>query len=87
MLGGAVIQLELTQQAEARGIRCWCGYGWYDGNGLYGLCAKRADGQTGVGLPLLAREIHVQDGEILLRGDSMAAGYLAGRCVVAAYGQ
>ncbi|WP_291968573.1 o-succinylbenzoate--CoA ligase [Candidatus Symbiopectobacterium sp.] len=73
LLGGAAIPLELTQQAEARGIRCWCGYGMTEMAST--VCAKRADGQAGVGLPLLAREIAVQDGEILLRGDSMAAGY------------
>ncbi|MCW2487575.1 o-succinylbenzoate--CoA ligase [Candidatus Symbiopectobacterium sp. NZEC127] len=73
LLGGAAIPLELTQQAEARGIRCWCGYGMTEMAST--VCAKRADGRAGVGLPLLAREIDVQDGEILLRGDSMAAGY------------
>ncbi|MGL9720537.1 o-succinylbenzoate--CoA ligase [Symbiopectobacterium sp.] len=73
LLGGAAIPLELTQQAEARGIRCWCGYGMTEMAST--VCAKRADGQAGVGLPLLAREIAVQDGEILLRGDSVAAGY------------
>ncbi|MCW2478358.1 o-succinylbenzoate--CoA ligase [Candidatus Symbiopectobacterium sp. NZEC135] len=73
LLGGAAIPLELTQQAEARGIRCWCGYGMTEMAST--VCAKRADGQAGVGLPLLAREIDVQEGEILLRGDSMAAGY------------
>lgn len=73
LLGGAAIPLELTQQAEARGIRCWCGYGMTEMAST--VCAKRADGRAGVGFPLLAREICVRAGEILLRGDSLAAGY------------
>ncbi len=73
LLGGAAIPLELTQQAEARGIRCWCGYGMTEMAST--VCAKRADGRAGVGLPLLAREICVREGEILLRGESLAAGY------------
>ncbi|MGL9734239.1 MAG: hypothetical protein ACR5LD_08145 [Symbiopectobacterium sp.] len=51
------------------------------------VCAKRADGQAGVGLPLLAREIHVQDWEILLRGDSAAAGYWRDGALLSLTGQ
>lgn len=73
LLGGARIPLELTQQAEALGIRCWCGYGLTELAST--VCAKRADGRSGVGLPLSEREICVRQGEILLRGASLAAGY------------
>lgn len=73
LLGGARIPLELTQQAEALGIRCWCGYGLTELAST--VCAKRADGRAGVGLPLAEREICVREGEILLRGASLAAGY------------
>lgn len=73
LLGGARIPLELTQQAEALGIRCWCGYGLTELAST--VCAKRADGRSGVGLPLSEREICVRQSEILLRGASLAAGY------------
>lgn len=73
LLGGATIPLELTQQAEKQGIRCWCGYGLTELAST--VCAKRADARPGVGLPLEAREIRLVNDEILLRGASLAAGY------------
>lgn len=73
LLGGAMIPVDLTEQAEARGIRCWCGYGLTEMAST--VCAKRADALPGVGLPLAGRELMLADGEILLRGDNMASGY------------
>ncbi|KAA9000004.1 o-succinylbenzoate--CoA ligase [Affinibrenneria salicis] len=73
LLGGAHIPVELTRQAEARGIRCWCGYGLTELAST--VCAKRADERPGVGLPLLRCELRLAQDEILLRADSMAAGY------------
>ena len=73
LLGGAMIPVDLTEQAEARGIRCWCGYGLTEMAST--VCAKRADDLPGVGLPLIGRELMLADGEILLRGDNMASGY------------
>lgn len=73
LLGGAMIPAELTQQAEARGIRCWCGYGLTELAST--VCAKRANASDGVGLPLAGREIRLEGEEILLRGSSLAAGY------------
>lgn len=73
LLGGAMIPVDLTEQAEARGIRCWCGYGLTEMAST--VCAKRADALPGVGLPLIGRELMLADGEILLRGDNMASGY------------
>jgi O-succinylbenzoic acid--CoA ligase len=73
LLGGAMIPVDLTEQAEARGIRCWCGYGLTEMAST--VCAKRADALPGVGLPLTGRELMLADGEILLRGDNMASGY------------
>lgn len=73
LLGGAMIPVDLTEQAEQRGIRCWCGYGLTEMAST--VCAKRADALPGVGLPLLGREMKLQDDEILLRGDNMASGY------------
>ncbi|RAT17524.1 2-succinylbenzoate-CoA ligase [Lonsdalea populi] len=73
LLGGAMIPLTLTQQAEASGIRCWCGYGLTELAST--VCAKRADGRPGVGMPLAGRQIKAVDEEIWLRGDSLASGY------------
>ncbi|MFP1765162.1 o-succinylbenzoate--CoA ligase [Lonsdalea quercina] len=73
LLGGAMIPLTLTQQAEAIGIRCWCGYGLTELAST--VCAKRADGRPGVGMPLAGRHIKAVGEEIWLRGNSLAAGY------------
>lgn len=73
LLGGAMIPQTLTQQAEARGVSCWCGYGLTELAST--ACAKRADGRSGVGLPLHGREIRLVEDEILLRGSTLAAGY------------
>ncbi|POE10654.1 o-succinylbenzoate--CoA ligase [Pectobacterium odoriferum] len=73
LLGGAMIPQALTQQAEARGLRCWCGYGLTELAST--VCAKRTDGRSGVGMPLHGREIRLVEDEILLRGSTLAAGY------------
>ncbi|MCH5050648.1 o-succinylbenzoate--CoA ligase [Pectobacterium aquaticum] len=73
LLGGAMIPQALTQQAEARGVSCWCGYGLTELAST--VCAKRADGRSGVGLPLHERKIRLAEDEILLRGSTLAAGY------------
>lgn len=73
LLGGAMIPTELTEQAEARGIRCWCGYGLTEAAST--VCAKRADGLPGVGVPLAHREIKLVDDEVWMKADCLAAGY------------
>lgn len=73
LLGGAMIPTELTRLAEARGIRCWCGYGLTEFAST--VCAKRADGRAGVGLPLAGRALRLVNDEVWLRGNSMASGY------------
>ncbi|EPF15961.1 2-succinylbenzoate--CoA ligase [Cedecea davisae] len=73
LLGGAAIPVELTQQAESRGIRCWCGYGLTELAST--VCAKRADGQPDVGEPLPGREVKIVDEEVWLRAESLASGY------------
>ncbi|WP_409306420.1 o-succinylbenzoate--CoA ligase [Pectobacterium sp. B1J-3] len=73
LLGGAMIPLALTQQAESHGVRCWCGYGLTELAST--VCAKRADGLAGVGLPLRGREIRLVGEEVLLRGRTLASGY------------
>ncbi|MCL2897525.1 o-succinylbenzoate--CoA ligase [Brenneria tiliae] len=73
LLGGAAIPQELTREAQTRGISCWCGYGLTELAST--VCAKRADGRAGVGLPLQGREIRLAGEEVLLRGATLAAGY------------
>ncbi|EEQ06099.1 2-succinylbenzoate--CoA ligase [Yersinia bercovieri ATCC 43970] len=73
LLGGAMIPTELTQQAEARGIRCWCGYGLTEAAST--VCAKRADGLPGVGAALARREVKLVENEVWVRADCLAAGY------------
>lgn len=73
LLGGAMIPADLTQRAEALGVRCWCGYGLTEFAST--VCAKRANGAPGVGTALLGREARIVDGEVWLRGGGMAAGY------------
>jgi O-succinylbenzoic acid--CoA ligase len=73
LLGGAMIPVELTEQAEALGISCWCGYGLTELAST--VCAKRADARPGVGLPLAGREIKLVNEEIWIRAQSLARGY------------
>ncbi|HEI8866440.1 TPA: o-succinylbenzoate--CoA ligase [Serratia odorifera] len=73
LLGGAMIPVSLTEQAEAAGIRCWCGYGLTELAST--VCAKRADALPGVGLPLAGREIRLVEGEVWIRAQSLALGY------------
>lgn len=73
LLGGAMIPVSLTQQAEAVGIRCWCGYGLTELAST--VCAKRADELPGVGLPLPGREIRLVEQEVWIRSPSLALGY------------
>lgn len=73
LLGGAAIPVELTQQAQARDIRCWCGYGLTELAST--VCAKRADGLADVGEALAGREVRIQNDEIQIRAASLASGY------------
>ncbi|UXI00470.1 o-succinylbenzoate--CoA ligase [Photobacterium sp. TY1-4] len=73
LLGGAMIPVSLTEQAEQAGIRCWCGYGMTEMAST--VTAKRADGRAGVGMLLPHRELTIRDGEIYVRGETLALGY------------
>lgn len=73
LLGGAAIPQALTEQARARGINCWCGYGLTEFAST--VCGKAADEAPDVGVPLPGRKVKIVDGEIWLQGESMAAGY------------
>ncbi|CFQ58088.1 o-succinylbenzoate--CoA ligase [Yersinia similis] len=73
LLGGAMIPTELTEQAEAQGIRCWCGYGLTELAST--VCAKRADGRPGVGVALAGRQVKLVDDEVWIKADCLATGY------------
>jgi O-succinylbenzoic acid--CoA ligase len=73
LLGGAAIPASLTREAEARGIRCYCGYGLTELAST--VCARRADGEGDVGPALPGREVRVVDDEIQIRAASMTSGY------------
>lgn len=73
LLGGAMIPIELAQEAEHRGIQCWCGYGMTEMAST--VCAKRADGKAGVGLPLKGKDVRLVDDELQILSDSIALGY------------
>ncbi|OAT35784.1 o-succinylbenzoate--CoA ligase [Proteus myxofaciens] len=73
LLGGAIIPTELVNEAEKRGIHCWCGYGMTEMAST--VCAKRADNKAGVGLPLKGKHIRILDDEIQIKSDSIALGY------------
>lgn len=73
LLGGAAIPVELTNEAQIRGIRSFCGYGLTEFAST--VCAKEADGEADVGAALPGRELCLIDGEVWLRAKSIAAGY------------
>ncbi|CAX60579.1 O-succinylbenzoic acid--CoA ligase [Erwinia billingiae Eb661] len=73
LLGGAAIPQSLTQQAEARGIACWCGYGLTETAST--VAAKRADKRSGVGLALAGHQIRIRNGEVQLKSPALACGY------------
>lgn len=73
LLGGSMIPTDLTQQAKAQGIHCWCGYGLTELAAT--VCAKQADGLPGVGLPLPNREMKLENNQIYLKGAGLALGY------------
>ncbi|MCG7586908.1 o-succinylbenzoate--CoA ligase [Photobacterium sp. OFAV2-7] len=79
LLGGAVIPVSLTKQAEAAGINCWCGYGLTEMGST--VTAKRADASSGVGSVLPNREITLKDGEILVRGKTQCIGYYRNKTI------
>lgn len=73
LLGGATIPSELTTQAEAAGIRCWCGYGLTETAST--VCAGRADGSGSAGKPLPGQEVKLVENEVWLRSPTLAQGY------------
>ena len=79
LLGGAVIPVSLTEQAEKMGICCWCGYGMTEMGST--VTAKRADATGGVGSVLPNRELTLKEGEILVRGKTLCIGYYRNKTI------
>ena len=73
LLGGSVIPTKLTDEAKENGIECWLGYGMTEMSST--VTAKLADGLSGVGHVLPYRELRIEKGEVLVRGESLALGY------------
>lgn len=73
LLGGTVIPTELTDEAKENGIECWLGYGMTEMSST--VTAKLADGLSGVGHVLPYRELRIEKGEVLVRGEALALGY------------
>ncbi|KGQ33434.1 o-succinylbenzoate--CoA ligase [Gallibacterium anatis] len=73
LLGGAHIPVALTQQAIRAGIRCYSGYGMTEAAST--VFAKKSDVSAGVGYLLPLREYRLVDGEIWVRGQTLALGY------------
>ncbi len=73
LLGGSVIPTELTDEAKENGIECWLGYGMTEMSST--VTAKLADGLSGVGHVLPYRELRIEKGEVLVRGEALALGY------------
>ncbi|MEH8108184.1 o-succinylbenzoate--CoA ligase [Gallibacterium anatis] len=73
LLGGAHIPVALTQQAIRAGIHCYSGYGMTEAAST--VFAKKSDVSAGVGYLLPLREYRLVDGEIWVRGQTLALGY------------
>lgn len=73
LLGGAHIPVALTQQAIRAGIQCYSGYGMTEAAST--VFAKKSDVSAGVGYLLPLREYRLVDGEIWVRGQTLALGY------------
>lgn len=80
LLGGAMIPTDLTLEAEKRGINCWCGYGLTELAAT--VCAKKANGLPGVGLPLPNRDMKLENNQIYLKGAGLALGYWVNEQIV-----
>lgn len=73
LLGGSHIPVELAEVARERGIDTWLGYGMTEAAST--VMAKRVDGQEGVGFLLPYRTLKIEAQNILIGGETLAAGY------------
>lgn len=73
LLGGSHIPLSYAQQANARGIETWVGYGMTEAAST--VTAKRVDGHNSVGFVLPRRALKLKGNQILIGGETLATGY------------
>ncbi|ATF09935.1 AMP-binding protein [Candidatus Enterovibrio altilux] len=77
LLGGVSISQALVDEAEYKGIQCWCGYGMTEMAST--ITAKRADGRFTVGNVLPNRALYLtESGEVLVKGETLSPGYMVG---------
>lgn len=74
LLGGSYIDPTLVDKASARGVTCYVGYAMTEMAST--ICAKRYDGNTGVGEVLYNRELSLIGKEIAVKGSMLALGTL-----------
>lgn len=72
LLGGAFIPPALVQQAKSQNITTYSGYGMTEMAST--VCAAKNQVE-GVGAPLAAREVRLEQGEIWVRGAGLGLGY------------
>lgn len=72
LLGGSVIPAELVAQAQQQGITTFSGYGMTEMAST--ICAVEAE-LDNVGFPLKHRELKLENGEVWVKGKTLALGY------------
>ncbi|MFC0323179.1 o-succinylbenzoate--CoA ligase [Gallibacterium melopsittaci] len=73
LLGGAHIPTELTLVAMQQGIKCYSGYGMTEMAST--VFAKQSNQTDGVGYLLPEREAKLENGEVWVKGATLALGY------------
>lgn len=73
LLGGSHVPLELSQQAMAKGIETWLGYGMTEAAST--VTAKRIDSTYSAGYVLPKRSIELRGQRIFIGGETLALGY------------
>ncbi len=73
LLGGSHVPLVLSQQAAAKGIETWLGYGMTEAAST--VSAKRIDANYSAGKVLPNRQVELRQGRIFIAGQTLASGY------------
>ncbi|MBT1445222.1 AMP-binding protein [Shewanella sp. JM162201] len=74
LLGGGAMPSAMQERLLALGIKAFCSYGLTEMSSQVTSGAANSEGHSGSLLP--GRELKIEDGQILLRGDSLFLGYL-----------
>ncbi len=73
LLGGSHIPLSYAQQANAKGIETWVGYGMTEAAST--VTAKKVDSYNSVGRVLPRRALKLKGEQIFIGGEILASGY------------